>query len=649
MSQGSATNRHLGVSPVGATMRTGFSLDLPLDTVGAFLKDARKTTKRGLKAIDGFEGISKDEVLSILFGSKKDTGRKGSDKNSRTIDFSLKNVKKVGIAHPKQTEQKVDYWRVGWDGVNSDTSFKFYKGQTLEFQMTIGGIAATFFNGEDCYTVRSLVNIPNADTVFCEELADTCTAVDCRSHTISLVKSLNEYLLPGGEVLSKYFDIYPIFSTPTPNGSPVTKYKFELEYCGFGGDYELSKVSAQYPGLDIKQNTLTGKFEAVKNANVAPVAYSVRKADILKGCEDCPAGYDEITAGVVYGIALEDDGADLTANIKLLPGSVANSVVKTGQDFGVGHYIVVLNDELTGAEETTFITDNPTAIVKYLGTKQAFCTDDTVETHAWVAAGTIEYSKVTYRIVVADDCNGSRLADVQAAYPDLTITQVGTTTNCVSVFQAVVEIEASEFEGCDPDIVQQIFASKAPHRFDVNSYWYPYAAPVVENLNISCGIEIKAKPIIMNPGECVLDELPFVATSAKIKSLSGGYPVDFSMNGLQPKGSWRVLQLERNQDLDNLGGHFRDYEQKGRYFFRNELPYRNAVSRHLTGSETRLDGLTQYSDVFIEVNTSHKTGMFDTSNDFVTYHILVPYGRTTAIESLFRDIAGAAGLDFQVK
>ena len=153
--------RHLGVSPSGAVMTSGYSLDLPLDTLGIFSKDILKVKKNGLKAINDFKDIAKDELLSVMFGTKKDTGRMGSDKNARTLDFSLKNVKKVGIAHPRQKEQKVDYWRVGWDGVEDSTSLKFHRGQTLEFQMTIGGIAATFFNNTDTYTVRTLVNVPN--------------------------------------------------------------------------------------------------------------------------------------------------------------------------------------------------------------------------------------------------------------------------------------------------------------------------------------------------------------------------------------------------------------------------------------------------------------------------------------------------------
>ena len=257
--------RHLGVSPSGAVMTSGYSLDLPLDTLGIFSKDILKVKKNGLKAINDFKDIAKDELLSVMFGTKKDTGRMGSDKNARTLDFSLKNVKKVGIAHPRQKEQKVDYWRVGWDGVEDSTSLKFHRGQTLEFQMTIGGIAATFFNNTDTYTVRTLVNVPNDELeTICDSLGSPCEPVDCREHTLSMVKRLNDYDLPGGQKLSQFFDIYPIFDTPTDNTTPVEYKQMCLEYCGFGGEHELSMVSAQYPGVEIKRDTLTDKFVMIK-------------------------------------------------------------------------------------------------------------------------------------------------------------------------------------------------------------------------------------------------------------------------------------------------------------------------------------------------------------------------------------------------
>ena len=49
MAQGSSDQRHLGVSPVGATMTSGYSLDLPLDTLGIFSKDILKVKKKWIK------------------------------------------------------------------------------------------------------------------------------------------------------------------------------------------------------------------------------------------------------------------------------------------------------------------------------------------------------------------------------------------------------------------------------------------------------------------------------------------------------------------------------------------------------------------------------------------------------------------------
>lgn len=643
-------NRHLGVSPVGSVMTEGYSLDLPLDTLGIFSKDARKTTKKGLRALSNFSNIDKvNEHIAIFYGTKKDTGRMGSDKNSRTMDFALSNVKKVGISHPKQTEQKFDYWRVGWDGINDNTSFKFHTGQTLEFQMTIGGTAATFFNNLDRYTVRTLINIPNDDADFiCNELDEPCLPVDCREHTLTMVKNLNNYLLPGGQKLTDYFDIYPIFDAPVSNATPIVYNEYSLDYCGFGGEHELSKVSAQYPGMEVKRDTMTERFVVfIPAADTAPAPYVETMASILKGCDACPAGYDEIPEGFVYGVAMEDDGVDQKALVQALPGALALSAIKTGQDFGVGHYIVVLANELTAAQEATFITANKTATLKFVGTKKAFCENDTETTHAWVQTGTCTASEAKYRIMVPDDCNGDRLEEIQDAYPDLEITQV-ISQNCVTVFETTVQTDFSCSEGCNPALIQQIFQSEAPRMFGINLYWYPVETPAVAGTT-KCGFEVKGKPIILNPSECTFDELPFVMTSTRIMALSGGYPVDYSMNSIVPQGTWRVLQLERAQDLDNLGGNLREWEQKGRFYFSDEKPYRDAVTRSLTGTQTRLDGLVQYSDLYVTIENSRKAGMNSKEYTYMTYHVLIPYGRTTNAEELFRTLAGAAGLNFEVK
>ena len=92
---------------------------------------------------------------------------------------------------------------------------------------------------------------------------------------------------------------------------------------------------------------------------------------------------------------------------------------------------------------------------------------------------------------------------------------------------------------------------------------------------------------------------------------------------------WEEITINPQQDLDNLGGNLRGWEQKGRFYFQNEKPYRTVIERELTGTQTRLENLTQYSDLFVTIEGSNKAGINDKEYTYITYHILVPYGRTS--------------------
>jgi hypothetical protein len=59
--------------------------------------------------------------------------------------------------------------------------------------------------------------------------------------------------------------------------------------------------------------------------------YTTSLAQILKGCEDCPAGYTELEAGIVYSVQIEDEGNDLTTTVDDLPGFVTGTVFKVAQ------------------------------------------------------------------------------------------------------------------------------------------------------------------------------------------------------------------------------------------------------------------------------------------------------------------------------
>ena len=98
----------------------------------------------------------------------------------------------------------------------------------------------------------------------------------------------------------------------------------------------------------------------------------------------------------------------------------------------------------------------------------------------------------------------------------------------------------------------------------------------------------------------------------------------------------------------NLGGNLREWEKNGNMYFHNEKPFNDVITRAMTGTQTKLEGLTQYSEVFLEVEREKTSGILEKSYDMIRYRIMVPYGRTTELEKKFRLLAGAAGVPFEV-
>lgn len=638
-----STNRHLGTSPVGAVMTEGGSLDLALDQVGIFTKNPLKTTDSGLKALASFDGIDKDrEILSVLFGNGKD-----SQKNRRTFDFTLRDVKKVGIAHPQRKEMSVDYWRVGWDGISDDTSLKFYHGQTIEFSMGISGVAVSFFNSLPDYTVKTSVTIPNVvNNLPCGNVGSICSPVDCREHTLTIVKNLNEYTLPTGQKLKQFFDIYPIFSKPKQYEVGEVYKQWKLKYCGHTGYDELAKVAAQYPGVKIKRDG-NNDFILTAKEDYEPAPYKQTFASILKGCEECPTGYTLIEKGYAYVVSLADVGVDHSDTVAGLPNAIADTAVRTGGEYGRGNYIVLTTEPLTAEDMETFVTENPDSTILFVGTKEEFCENKDEVTHEWEELGGFSNTCHTYRILIADDCKGDKLKELQARYPNLEITKIES-KNCFSIYETKVYTTTSCTKGCNEEIIEEIYASEAPIKFGLNNYWFLHSE-VQDAEDVLCGFEIRAKPIVFSGSDCAYDDLPFIMTSTRITTLAGGYPTDYSINGIVPDGLWAIRQISRAQDLDNLGGNLRGWEKRGNYYFEDTPPYDSKISRELTGTHTRLKNLVQYSDLYFTIERKKHVSYEARSYETITYHVLVPYGRTAQIEELFKKFAGSANVPFETK
>lgn len=637
--------RLLGVSPLGAVLETGGSFELGINQVGVFSKDSKKSSKKkGLKNAGDFSGIDpKFEKLSAIIGSPKTDF---DSKNNRTIDFTLSDISKVGVIRPTQLTQEVDYFRVGWDGINDNTSLTFKKGQSLELSVTIGGVAVTFFN-ESCshYTVKVPVIVPNAiRPTVCEEMGDICSPVDCRENTLKLVKDLNNHTFPGGDKFSKYFDVHPIFSK-IKGVENKKKYNYwTLKYCGFGGLSEMSAVSSQYPGYDIKRDTMTGEFILLAEDSFSPQPFKSTTASLIKGCESCPDGFTQSKGGYVYAVAIPDNG-----EVKDVVDKPADSTIqKTGQEGALGHYVISTPKKITVADYDKMVASNKTATFFFAGSVADFCSSSVTQESAWVKKDSVITTVDTYRIVVPDACDGSVLEDLQSRYEGLKVTEIKR-SNCLGLYETTVETVSSKTSGCNVAIVQDVFTSEAPSRYDLNVYWFPYSAKEADDYSVKCGFEIKSKPIILNAPEIISEDVPFIATSTRIENLSGGYPLDYSLNSFVPENQWSLTQLSRAKDMDNLGGNLRHWEKQGLFYFRETPQGANGIERELTNTQSLLDGLSQYGAVYFGVNKDNRAGINSREHVGITYTILAPIGRLQSLADYFKKLASASGVPFKEK
>jgi hypothetical protein len=376
------------------------------------------------------------------------------------------------------------------------------------------------------------------------------------------------------------------------------------------------------------------------SATVLP-NYTTSLSQIIKGCEACPAGYTEIPAGVVYSVEIEDDGADLSTTIDNLPGFVTGSVVKVAQNDGVGTYTIVVDNALTDAEIATYLSGaspQNTAIITLAGDVKALCENGTTASTAWIEGKTCNAKAFPYSITLADtECGTSRLAELQAYYADLTIA-AGATNMCQTTYTTNVISEVICDE-CDNEF-RALFITEAPKSFGIVS-WKATAPTYSQTAKM--GIKFKGKEFVMSGNEQFRDDMPFLATSTRLK-IAGGQPT-FIAESWNATAPFAVKVLSIASDPEALGGHLWDYEDRARVYFDGEVRLEgNNYGKWIFGQETRLKGLAQYVDYVLTVDVKKHYQYLPHASERIAYHVYCEVGRHEAVESLLNKLATEAGI-----
>jgi hypothetical protein len=427
---------------------------------------------------------------------------------------------------------------------------------------------------------------------------------------------------------------------------------YSITVCDKGDEKSLLAIQNQYTGKKVLRTSSVDGISVysitLPKDDGAPEDFIKKYNDALKGC-DCPKGYDEVEGGEFYTVCLADAGADESATVEGIATAIAGTAVKLTGSKGIGVYSVCTTTVLTPAQESDFITANPTAEVTYVGTKEAVCTKDP-ETFAWEYCFTCEATEHTYELTVPDEqCAGTttstpRLEAIQAKYPQYTVTLVET-QNCISKYEMKVPTNIV-CDTCSP-IFRDSFTSERPSAFETHSWVYvdETAQPTDDCL---CGIKITGGTFNICPDECLRDHLGFEESSVRVR-VTGGYVTEVreGIGAIEDK-PFAVTYRSEASGRTGLGGNLWQFEDRSEHYFTGEArrfgDSKATVENALTGKQSVMNACEQQVDFRIKVNRSYKAQSFSGSHEeCFWYHIVVPYGAHKEVGELLNKLVVVGG------
>lgn len=629
----------------GNVKTTGSSLNLGVGEL-AFV-DISKTTRDGVKILTDFSNLAPTSKLAIRMGEPKDNiSRSEDNKPISTIPFKLKDVTNIYVDAPQREGILVDDFVIGFNGQD---------GSEITLDNAENEVIEVCLKGD----VMGMIGLPDRKhiarinlTAPIDGVKNTTDAVapsdEWTMHEIveNAFLELKNYKLPGNIAITEFVDIM-LVNSENPATLPGTGSTFYNLVLTDEGTYSaLGSVQAQYPDLDVKRvKWQSGKSTYSVIASATPADYQPKSDFILKGCEDCPTGYTELAQGFVYEITLSNDGADETAIVQAIPGATAGTAILNEIVGDTSVYSVVTDDALTDTEIEAFITANPTATLTLIAKDVVdLCEGAALPVVTWSEGETCNTTTETYTITLKDtDCGDDRLAELQAAYPNLTVA-ISTAippSACQTTYETTVNTNLVCDE-CDP-IFRDVFVSQGPGIYD-NVPWTK--APKTYSGSAKMGIRVRGKRATLSGNEFLRDNMPFFDGSVEI-SLVGGFPTYTNESYLfGTNDRFTVKFFSRKADAQNLGGNLRKFEEEAQMHFRGRSRYYyNNYGKIVNGQETRLEGLENYI-VYSVTIAPHK---FDSNfqqpqNGAFTYHFPVSLGKQEDLEEILNSLAAAAGL-----
>lgn len=639
--------------PAHAKLTDADSLFLAEGQIGIY--DLFDTGENGCKAVTSFDGKPRNEKrYEIRVGRNKQVqSRSTNEKDFSTRPFSLNEIKDIYASWPKHKEMSHDDVTIGYNGVDDATAIVANKGDRIWIKIVLEGVAFELLgydNGK--VEIEDFIKLDECDMTpnQCTE-CDPCEEVNILPAVLKCIERIKEQPIAGGNKVGDYIEVTPISRCDNKGTDPVTEDVnfYCLEVCDTNDDFALAAVQAQYPGLKIVRADTKGSnslYKVIKKGG-KPADYEQKLVSIMKGCEECPENYTEVKGGHIYSISLVDDGVDMSTTVEGLPGAVAGTAKKMGQNLATGLYMVAVEKKLKADDIKGFVEANPTATVAYATKTADMCSNPTINSISWDACGSCKVSTEKYYITLPDDeCGNSMLEDLQNRFPELEITDYGTPAGCQHSFQTTVYTNMLCSE-CDP-IFEGYFHSSAPASY-MGREWKLLEPAQTLGSNCKCGIRFRGKDILLSPSECLVDKMEYIEDSVKI-AVSGGYPDIMEESGPIYFNPLHVEYRERYAPRVGIGGNMLDDEKEGYAHFSGDNKHMKFIERTFMNEYSRVDFRAQYVDFQIVLNPAIYAQGFGKhiADDPVNLILRVPFGGHEGVQEMVNMIGAAAGLGAQV-
>jgi hypothetical protein len=368
--------------------------------------------------------------------------------------------------------------------------------------------------------------------------------------------------------------------------------------------------------------TLT--FDGETTANIAYNANAAAVQSALEALSNINPGDVTVAGGALPGTAVTITFGGQYANTNV-PQMTADSSGLTGGT------AVVSTTTAGAASAGTYqlLADNQTST----------CVLTTPTTTAWSDVGDLYAFPKEYTITLQDNvCGESRLTELQAYYPDLTIVQEADgPVDCIHQYSTTI---LSEPTSIDCAVDQLVFP---PIPAFGNAQWKEVAT--TPSGTVQAGVLIETAFVNRITGDCTYEYFPYEADTIHIEVSE--YNADYNASPCENR--WPVSEIQSVKYPQGVGARVRDEEKKSLSYFLQERSMDPAV-REAEGYVLQTNPQAYYDEFTIEYDFKYKVGGWsETYTDSYHQVIYVPEGSGTQLQQALITYAESVGNDVEIE